>query len=161
MAFEIQQQIQDQWCWAAVAASVSAYYSPRSSWSQCEVATYVLGRSCCSNPERYNFAAYLQDALQVIAKLRGIVLRNLPFEDIHAELLCGRPVAARIGWFGGGGHFVVIRGCHESEGVQFLNIADPFHANSIQVYQEFCDSYLGLGHWTDTFLIGHVGTGPV
>jgi hypothetical protein len=154
MPFQIQTQLQDLWCWAAVSASISSYYSPRSRWSQCEIASYVLGGNCCATPGQYNVAAYLQDALQVIAKLRGIVRRSLSFEDIRAELLRGNPIAVRIGWRGGGGHFVIIRGCHERDGRQFLNIVDPFWADTIQLYEEFCDSYLGQGRWTDTFMVG-------
>jgi hypothetical protein len=161
MPFEIETQLQDQWCWAAVSASISGYYSPEDKWSQCKIASYVLAGNCCDDPGSFNKAAYLQEALRVIEKLRGIELRSLSFEDIQSELLRGNPIAVRIGWEGGGGHFVIIRGCRDKSGVQTVNIVDPFFADSIHRYDDFCNAYLGQGEWTDTFLVGPIESGPV
>jgi hypothetical protein len=152
--FRIQTQQQDQWCWAAVSSSISSYYSASSTWSQCEVASHVLQRRCCGNPGRHNVAARLQHALGVVGRLKGIVRGSLAFDDIRTELLRGNPIAARIEWRDGGGHFVIIRGCHERSGVQFLSIADPFFPDSIQRYERFVRSYRGAGQWSDTFLVG-------
>jgi hypothetical protein len=143
-----------------VTSSIAAYYSSQERWTQCQIATFVLGGSCCQEPGGCNVAAYLQESLQVISKLRGILLRSLSFDEVRAELRSGNPIPVRIGWEGGGGHFVVIRGYRTDTGVQLLNIADPFYADSIQDYDEFRLSYLGQGRWTDTFLVGRLGSIP-
>ena len=77
LSFSMEPQDQDQWCWAAVSASISGYYSPEDKWSQCKIASYVLEGNCCEEPASHNKAAYLQEALKVIEKLRGIELRCL------------------------------------------------------------------------------------
>src|SRR5947207_15958187 len=35
----MQHQQHTEWCWAAVGASVSLYYKPSSTWTQCSIAT--------------------------------------------------------------------------------------------------------------------------
>ena len=154
MPFETETQLQDQWCWAAVSASVEKYYAGPNGWSQCAIASYVLGAGCCGNPGSCNTAAYLQDALQVIRRLRGICLRDLTFDEVRAEITGGNPIGVRTEWQGGGAHFVVIRGFRNPPGYQLLNIADPWYEDSIQDFDDFRSSYLEQGQWTDSFLLG-------
>src|SRR5262245_35787098 len=46
----VEHQQQTNWCWAAVSNSVSRYYDPSSTWSQCTIANAELGHSsCCTN----------------------------------------------------------------------------------------------------------------
>src|SRR5262249_28827267 len=45
--FEMQQQLQSNWCWAAVASSVAKHYDQTSGWPQCEIANQELGQTCC------------------------------------------------------------------------------------------------------------------
>ena len=48
--FDMQDQEQSKWCWAAVGASVALYYEPQASWTQCRVANEQLERNdCCGN----------------------------------------------------------------------------------------------------------------
>jgi hypothetical protein len=154
MTFEIETQLQDQWCWAAVSASIEKYYAGPNNWTQCSIASYVLGSNCCGDPGPCNTAAYLQNALQLIQRLRGIRLRSLTFDEIRAELSAGNPVGVRIAWQGGGAHFVVIRGFRNPAGFQLLNVADPWYEDSIQDFDDFTFTYLGQGLWTDSFLVG-------
>jgi transposase-like protein len=48
-AFSIQQQQQDQWCWAAVAVSINWYYDSHSSWTQCIMANFEFDQHTCCN----------------------------------------------------------------------------------------------------------------
>lgn len=79
--------------------------------------------------------------------------RSLSFEEIMNQIDQGMPIGVRIGWFGGGGHFVVIRGYRNPTGAELLSIADPWFVDSIQYCDVFTSSYLGRGEWTDTFLL--------
>jgi hypothetical protein len=151
MPFQIQTQEHDQWCWAAVTASVDRYFSPPGS-TQCNIARMVLGPDCCGAPGPCNTRAFLQDALDAVGKLRDSVSGTLSFADTLDEIEHGFPVGVRIGWFGGSAHFVIIRGCREGAGSQLLDIADPWYVDSVQDYDVFATNYLGLGEWTDTFL---------
>jgi len=100
----------------------------------------------------------LEDALgdRVLKKLRRVQGGPLSFPETLAEIQQGLPIGVRIGWFEGGGHFVVIRGCREGAGVQLLSIADPWFVDSIQYFEDFTSGYLGRGEWTDTFLLKSV-----
>jgi hypothetical protein len=153
MPFQIQTQEQDQWCWVAVSVSVDRYFSATSTFTQCSLARQVLGQDCCAAPIPCNTPTYLQDALQAVGRLRAVQPGSLSFGDTLDQIRRGFPIGVRIGWFGGGGHFVVIRGCHDAPGIQLLSIADPWFVDSIQDFDAFCPSYLGRGEWTDTFLL--------
>jgi hypothetical protein len=153
MPFIIQTQEQDQWCWAAVSVSVDRYFSALSSFTQCSLASQILSSDCCAAPVPCNTPAFLQDALQAIGKLREVRPASLSFAETVDELSHGFPIGVRIGWFGGGGHFLVIRGCRDGPGVHLLNIADPWFVDSIQDFDNFSSNYLDRGEWTDTFLL--------
>ena len=153
MPFQIQTQEQDQWCWAAVSASVDRYFSPPSTSTQCSIAHQVLGGDCCAAPAPCNTPAFLQDALGAVGRFKEFRSGPLSFPDIMDEIGHGLPIGVRIGWFGGGGHFVVIRGFRDGPGVRLLSIADPWFVDSIQDFEVFCSNYLDRGEWTDTFLL--------
>src|SRR5579864_1132867 len=67
VAFTIQQQVVDQWCWAAVAVSVALKYEPGTQWSQqCLLANALLNQgTCCDDPnsQACDQQARLEDAL--------------------------------------------------------------------------------------------------
>jgi hypothetical protein len=157
MPFEIETQKQDQWCWAAVSVSIEKYFEGERALSQCEMAHRVLGVDCCASAISCNKAAHLQKALSEIHKLRDDALPgSLSFTETKQEIENGMPIGVRIGWFGGGGHFVVIRGYRESGGEELVSIADPWFVDSIQYFDVFSSNYLDLGKWTDTFRIKNV-----
>src|SRR5437879_6605632 len=111
MPFQIEKQRQDKWCWAAVSVSVDHYFFPGSTSSQCQIARNVLGGlPCCSDPAGCNTPARLQPALDAVGRLRGTLPRRLQFDEIQQEIDARRPVCVRVGWDGGGGHFVVVSG---------------------------------------------------
>jgi papain like cysteine protease AvrRpt2 len=158
--FEMVKQTEMEWCWAAVGASMSQYFSPNSALVECRVATLVTGdHSCCDPipPDSVDIPEKLQDvlgklqALQVDAKANFV----LPFSDIQTQINAGLPVCARITWFGEfAAHFVVIYGWGISaSGDQWVDVGDPFFLNSTVLYQNFVNSYQDAGEWTDTFLL--------
>jgi hypothetical protein len=157
--YQIEQQAHQEWCWAAVGASIKNYFSPDANMTQCQIANLVLGvDDCCNNPFPVgrDTTAALQD---VLGKLNALQNTQLPLspQDIFTQIVTNSlPVGCRIGWFGqnDNGHFVVICGCPvTASGEQWLDIADPFYGNCTIPYDEFVHSYLNAGEWTNAFLV--------
>ncbi len=161
------------WCWAAVAVSVDHYVDAGSSKTQCEVARSVVAANpgpagqktpqvACNNDPVSDMPETLQDALgdaSGVGRLGSVLAGEaLDFADIQAQVRLpspALPVCVRIGWRGGGGHFVAIDGAVVSRGAQWVHVVDP--AQTFQdawwPYDIFRFNYQGIGQWTDTFLV--------
>jgi hypothetical protein len=145
-------QAESEWCWAAVSSSVDHYFQPDSYWTQCDIASQVIPGDCCVQPDLYDEPEKLQDALDVIGRLRNITGR-LTFEQLQYEINANRPVCVRIEWDGGGAHFLALSGYQVlSSGVRTVDVADPFYADSTEDFDLFPSYYHGGGTWTATFL---------
>lgn len=112
-------QEHDEWCWAAVAVTVSNYFrgrlNPRqpAEWNQCDVVKKIrnLDRLSCDDPE-LDKPGDLRDAL---IKTRNLAMTKLGFDssviqDIQAEIIAKRPVGVRVAWDRGGAHVCLITG---------------------------------------------------
>ncbi len=75
--FNMQIQEQDNWCWAATAASTDQFY-PNPGLTQCAVASQLFNLDCCQDPGSCNIPYYLEQALQAIAA--GLVV-----EEVEAD----------------------------------------------------------------------------
>lgn len=155
LSFNMQLQTQSNWCWAATANSVSHYFWRWSTWSQCRIANAELGHTdCCHTPvpSECNVPWYLDRAL---TRTHNFVSIQGPasFSQVRAEINAGRPVGARIGWSGGGGHFMVIYGYSLIAGNEFFDIDDPIYGKSHIPVSEFASSYQGSGSWTHTYFM--------
>ena len=150
LPFTMQDQQQTEWCWAATAASVSAFYKDDPVWTQCKVASECLGMECCITPLPPPPPPYwpgnrmyaLDVALNIIHHLAdgptGGVLR---FSSIISEINGERPVCCHISW----GHFNVIVGyCDDSD--QDIVVRDPLFGEKTLPYATFVSSYHG-GTW--------------
>lgn len=153
LAFNMQAQTQSNWCWAATATSVSHFYWFWSTWTQCKVANAELGKSdCCSSPvpSPCNVPWYLDRALTRTRNFVSIT-GQVPFQQVRDEIDAGRPVGARVGWSGGGGHFMVIYGYGFIAGEQYFYIDDPIYGKSQLTVADFSSNYQGSGTWTHTY----------
>jgi hypothetical protein len=155
LPFNMQMQTQSNWCWAATATSVSHYFWRWSTWTQCRVANAELGHTdCCQSPvpSDCNVPWYLDRAL---TRTRNFVSITGPvgFEQVRSEIDAGRPVGARIGWSGGGGHFMVIYGYSLIGGGEYVDIDDPIYGKSHIRLSEFASNYQGSGSWTHTYFM--------
>ena len=155
LAFNMEAQTQTNWCWAATAKSVSHFYWWFSPWTQCKIANAELGRSDACNspvPSACNVPWYLDRAL---TRTNNYVSITAPvtFDQVRAEIDAGRPVGARIGWSGGGGHFMVIYGYSHVfiTGQSYFDIDDPIYGKSHLRVSEFSSNYQGSGSWTHTY----------
>jgi hypothetical protein len=150
----MQHQQQTNWCWAAVAASVSAFFNPATSWKQCAIVNAELGRNdCCTNSSSLacNVAWYLEKALTRTNNLRSWSSGAGSMTEIENEINNGYPLCARIGWGGGGGHFVAIDGYNHA--LEMVAIDDPWSGASDAALTTFETAYLGSGVWTHKYFV--------
>jgi hypothetical protein len=155
--FIMQEQVVDQWCWAAVAASLNNYIAPNPPLEQCEVVKRVLKvqGDCCRNPENFNEQGSLTKALDVLHRQAGEpVLGPVTFSQIRQNIDGGWPIPVRIVWDSHPGiaHSVVISGYTVSRsGAPLVQVDDPFFGKSIVDYDTFVSSYRGSGRWERTY----------
>jgi hypothetical protein len=149
----VQAQLQSEWCWAACSTSVSHFYDAASAWTQCDVANAELAQTgCCEDGSSgaCNQPWYLDRALRRTNNFASRHKGPASMAELRSQLDAGRPVGARIGWAGGGGHFVTISGClDDATGV--LEVRDPIYGTSEISVANFRSSYQGSGSWTHTY----------
>jgi hypothetical protein len=156
--FRMQDQCHSNWCWAAVAASVSAFYG--NSVTQCEIANQELKRAdCCATPCHTDNVAFndthtLGSPLNQVDCLdREVRFEKATFKDLQKEIDASRPLCARIIWPDGTAHFVVIVGYVLGEALTTLILADSLYGSQSETgYDRFCTDYQGIGgKWNDTY----------
>jgi hypothetical protein len=146
-------QLHSEWCWAACSTSVSRLFDPATRWTQCKVADAELDRrTCCQDgaTSLCNKPWYLNRALRRTGNLDRYESGTVPIAAIRSQIDAGRPVGARIGWAGGGGHFVMISGCLD-DATGILEVRDPIYGTSEISIASFAASYQGTGSWTHTY----------
>lgn len=148
--FNMQKQVEDFWCWAATATSVSVFYNSASPWTQCLVAEASLGGNCCMAPEPCNKPWYLNKALEKTGNFVNIV-QPMSFGDVESELNTSRVIGCRIGWEDKGGHFVVIYGIRTANGTNYYSIDDPAIGKTEVTEMGFQSAYQTSGIWTHAF----------
>ncbi len=102
-----QYQQQSEWCWLATTVSITLYYDPASTWTQCLLANKELGQTtCCVNGSSTacNVPGYPILALTTTGHFASMLLKPPPLQTIMNEIEAGHPVSINIQWFGGGGH---------------------------------------------------------
>lgn len=160
--FAMQTQTEDNWCWAAVAASTSLHYNSFSGWTQCRVANSILyrptGVDCCasgSDPE-CDVEWYLDKALTATSNLLDVRVGAVGFTDLTHLLNADRPLAARVEWAGGGGHFVVFHQWEKTaSGMEFVIVAVPYYGGRTVPYNDCVHRYPATGRttgmWTHSY----------
>jgi len=159
-SFHMEHQLQTQWCWAAVTASVAKYYS-LSTWTQCRVVNTVLVLNvCCANATMCNKPSRLDLALGAVKALapNGYVATNLLWSVLVAELEANRPVGVRINWSDNSGHFLVIDGYTDTGMVE---VEDPWYGHSSVPFTQFLTAYLGTGRWSHSYKTVRPGPGAL
>lgn len=156
LACAIPFQEQTQWCWCATSLGVHKFFQPADTTTQCQAANRILGRAdACVNPgdPAVNMPYYLDRALSTFGHLRvPTVGTPLSPAQVEQEIQTGKPIGARIGWYGGGGHFMVIAG-YLAAAVPRVAIHDPIYGESDMDYSVYQAAYQGSGSWTHSYLI--------
>ncbi|MBO9880836.1 papain-like cysteine protease family protein [Xanthomonas sp. D-109] len=151
--FVQQAQLQTQWCWAAVASSVAAFYAPPNpEFSQCRLACWATGAdSCCTDGSSTvcNQPQLQSQALQHVGHRRTSSSGRLSFSEIRTEIDAGRPIAVTVHWAGGGGHAVVISGYATLQNRAYVRVQDPAGAaTALVALDDFPNG--GTWNWTVT-----------
>jgi Papain-like cysteine protease AvrRpt2 len=146
-------QQQDEWCWAATSNSVSHFYLPTSVWTQCAIASAELTLQCCSSPlpGDCDTSWRLDQALARTQNLQRMVTGPISYAAVAAEISAGRVVGIRVGWSGGGGHFLAIYGVSETPDGQYYLVDDPIYKKSQPSVDALLHAYQGIGTWTHTY----------
>lgn len=168
--FHMEVQEQDNWCWAAVAASLKNWRLPAGSArvTQCEVVSMVREAAACANRAAFNLPDKLQLALDELEISNGPprARARARFDVIQREIDRDRPVCARVLWDSDGNrraegaHFVVIAGYEDSGADQRILVFDPAvdppgpePRISEWSYAKFRTQYREIGVWVDTYYV--------
>lgn len=154
-SFVVQPQVQGNWCWAAVSTSVAAFYGD-ASWTQCKVVNAEFGQAACctqGGTVTCNQPWYLDKALTRVNCFVSSAAVPLPLAQVQSEIAAGHVPCLRIGWNGGGGHFMAIaRWFLGTGGTVFVEVQDPIAGASQIPYQTLVSNYQNAGKWTHHYL---------
>jgi hypothetical protein len=155
--FQMQTQTQTNWCWAATSTSVSLYFDRHSQWSQCKVANTTLKKKdCCSGGAASvcNIPYFLDLALTTTGNFDRISNGEESFPVVRNEIEADRPLCIRVGWAGGGGHFLCIVGwIQAASGVEYYWLSDPIYGVSRVTLATLAGSYQGTGKWSHSYFV--------
>ena len=101
---------------------------------------------------KYIVFVHFQKSLKIVghAQRPTYIKRSVPFDRAQREIDAERPLGVRTQWAGGDvGHFVAVVGYHKE--FDMLTIADPYYGRQNVDYEEFRDSYRGIGTWTHSY----------
>jgi len=167
MGVDLQMQQQTNWCWAAVGTSTTLFFDPTNALTQCALAGAFLKQSpgfCCTGTNgggpQCNTTASLSAVLTSTGTLMSVTQGTLPLQGVRAQINNAVPIAARIGWDGGGGHFVMVTGVgpDDPRGDNFtlVEIEDPSqsdYGSHFVPYATLVKGYRGSGTWTHYYLL--------
>src|ERR1039457_6807334 len=97
----IEKQVKNEWCWAAVSASVHKFFQGIYQ-TQCQIAAAMLKRECCdpASSTECNTAQPLHPVLDSFGLLKAgdPIPRQLTFDEVPQEIDAGRPFCLLIKW---------------------------------------------------------------
>lgn len=150
LAFSMQRQQKNNWCWTAVATSVALFRDAGSGWTQCLLANQELGQANCCSPGACDTDWYLNRALTRTGNLRSFSSGAEALPSVQVEIDNDLPLGVRIQWRGGGGHFVTITGYDATNNL--VTVCDPLEdAPVVLDYDAFVSNYDGLGSWSHSY----------
>ena len=152
--FTMQQQAQTNWCWAAVSSSVATFHNAGTTWTQCKIVNAELGQAdCCTNGSSAtcNDPWYLDKALTRVGHFASFAAGIKTQQQIGNFILNDNALGVRVGWAGGGGHFLAISGDRQAGATYYVTAADPWYGKSDVVYDTFKTQYQGSGTWTHSY----------
>jgi Papain-like cysteine protease AvrRpt2 len=151
--FTMQHQLQDEWCWAATSVSVAGHYE-QTAWTQCTMVNAEKGlTTCCEDgsSKACDQPNVLDSPLSRAEVLDHKQSGPVGYDLIRQEIDAGRPLAWRIAWNGGGGHFAVIEG-YQNSGDEWVAVDDPWYgASDVAVATLTGGTYQGRGSWSHTY----------
>ncbi len=177
----VDEQILDNWCWAATTAAIKNYVFGRrggNRFSQAQIASDELGINCCVDFDDGNSVQAKRDCdvqsgltLPLFhAECHTVTYPNpVALEEIKGQIDAAAPMCARVVWERGmgEGHFVVILGYAEDNvtgGYTDIMVDDSFFGPSQMPYEELRRYYrttttvkgqpeTKLGLWTHSYYL--------
>lgn len=157
--YKTQIQLLDHWCWAAVASSISRFYSASSQWSQSALAGALIKPICSSiTPENKDLPPagcdQINDLKQVLGYTKNfawVIEGKLTLGQLQGQLYAGWPICCEINWPGfDTSHYITIYGYSGST----IMVGDPDSGPHAVHYDDLITSYRS-GIWKRT-----IGTCP-
>jgi len=157
--FSTQQQLMDDWCWAAATSSISYFHTPDAYWTQSMLAATFIN-PVCANVNQQNASGYentCDQAYDVCLALTRIgnsdetlhLMGQLSFNEIVEQINANLPICCKITFDDSVvGHCVIIYGYDDSYN---LIIGDPEDGTHNPSYNDFIAEYR-KGTWTETIL---------
>jgi len=158
LATNLLHQEQSEWCWASVAECIADAYHDEPA-GQCQIASTVLKRQCCSggidkecNVQLPLSVALRSNFVRYRARLddKGAPF-DFPFVKLHID--GHKPLPAHIS-YPSGGHYVVITGYREEPGGRLVFVRDPANADNVLSavdFKQFLNAYKGAGKWDGSY----------
>lgn len=152
----ISQRPHDNWCFAAITASVWRFYSGSNQLNMCDVVSEIMKpQRCCGSPTppACETKRPLERALSNFGLWRS-TLPPIPFDStgsavsVTSEIDAGRPICVAIR-FSTTIHFAVIRGYAAQ---RLVNVDDPLFDNQQLDHGFLRTSYHDGGKWFATYL---------
>jgi len=155
LTFNEQYQQESEWCWAATTVSITLYYDPASTWTQCSLVNQAFGlTTCCQDGSSTacNQPWYPDQALTITGHLASTSGGKPSFDVIVSQIDADHPVPIAIYWNGGGGHNPAVSGYDGStSAAPVIDIQDPIYGPSTQDFNSFPGSYNGGATWGESY----------
>ena len=156
LEINMEHQRQSSWCWAATTVSITRYYDPATTWTQCTLANHVFSQTTCctdgSSPQ-CNRGSDPGADLDTVSRLASKSNRPATFATIMREITASRPIAMTIQWNGSGfQHVPIIDGYDNfNSAAPTIDIKDPWFGASTQDFNSFPNAYQGGATWLETY----------
>lgn len=147
---------QNEWCWAACAQMLAAFYQNTLTQQCVFVSQMSSGQDVCDDPGDFNNAldiSRITDLFPLFNKTGPYVDHALSFEQVQGEIQAGRPVEVGYQWGNGGAHVAIVAGAAENDSGQYLyvNDPDPQYACGWCLFSDVQSAY-GNGTWQWTWM---------
>ena len=153
-------QTESEWCWAASTETISRMMGAQK--SQCKMASRFIkgqpGEFCCNAANGASAACnqpyYLDKALDHYKMLDHVYENQISQLNIIQDLRRRYPVGVRIGWDGGGGHFLVLYGATYVGKNQTISLWNPLpigKGDKQIVARSGLVRYKNAGTWTHSY----------
>lgn len=153
-------QKQSEWCWAASTETVSKVFNLQK--SQCKMASrFIKGQAgdfCCQGNNGTTAACnkpyFLEKSLGHYGFSDKVFANQIGTLNIIQDLKKRLPIGVRIGWDGGGGHFLVLYGASYVGTVQTINLWNPLpigKGDKQIVSRSGLVRYQNAGKWTHSY----------
>jgi hypothetical protein len=150
-----EKQQQSEWCWSASTVSITLFFDPAATWTQCKLVNRALSKTnCCADgsTSACNQPWYADQALTITGHLASSQEGKPAFARVRSEIDAGHPVSVNVQWTGGGGHNPVVDGYDATDpAAPTIDVQDSGNGHSIVDFNSFPASYHAGGTWAASY----------